>query len=320
MIRGRYAPTPSGELHIGNARTALLAWLQVRSAGGAFIMRLEDIDKPRSRPELARQALADLRWLGIDWDEGPNAGGPFGPYVQSGRQALYDAAIERLSAKGLLYPCYCSRAELAAVASAPHGLSAEGPAYPGTCRHLNEGERRERAQRKTPSLRFAMPDRTIAFHDLAAGPQSFQPGENGDFVVRRADGIVSYQLAVVVDDAAMKITDVLRGHDLMDSTPRQLALYEALGQRPPRFAHIPLLLGSDGKRLAKRHGALSIRAMRESGIGSETVIGAMAAMSGLLDRIEPITARELASCFSLELIPKQPVVVDDGWLRKLRSL
>ncbi|EXX85770.1 glutamyl-Q tRNA(Asp) ligase [Paenibacillus darwinianus] len=320
MIRGRYAPTPSGELHIGNARTALLAWLQVRSTGGTFIMRMEDIDKPRSKPELAREALSDLRWLGIDWDEGPDKGGSFGPYVQSERQPLYEAAIDRLTAKGLLYPCYCSRAELAAVASAPHGLSAEGPAYPGSCRHLNEGERQERAQRKTPALRFAVPDRPIVFHDRTAGPQSFQAGEGGDFVVRRADGIVSYQLAVVVDDAAMEISDVLRGCDLIDSTPRQLLIYEALDKRPPRFAHVPLLLGADGKRLAKRHGAHSIRAMRESGLRPELIVGALAAMSGLLDRIEPITPLELASDFSLTRISDQPTVVDEGWLQRLRIL
>ncbi|HWI51561.1 MAG TPA: glutamate--tRNA ligase family protein, partial [Symbiobacteriaceae bacterium] len=203
MIRGRFAPTPSGQMHIGNARTALLAWLQARHAGGQFVLRMEDIDKPRSRPELARQILSDLRWLGLDWDEGPDVGGPYGSYVQSERSDLYEAALAKLTADGWLYPCYCSRAELLAIASAPHGLAEEGPRYPGTCRRLTPLEQTERSSRgKVPSLRFAMPDEAVSFTDGIAGPQTAEPGAGGDFVVRRADGIIGYQLAVVVDDAA----------------------------------------------------------------------------------------------------------------------
>ena len=317
MYRGRFAPTPSGEMHIGNARTALLAWLHARQAGGAFILRVEDIDAPRCKPAYAQLLLDDLRWLGLDWDEGPDVGGPRSPYVQSERLADYAQALDRLEAGGLLYPCYCSRAELLAVASAPHGLDAEGPVYPGTCRSLAPEERAARAARKTPALRFRMPDRPFAFEDGAAGTQRFGPGAGGDFVVRRADGIVSYQLAVVVDDAAMGVTDVLRGWDLLDSTPRQLALYDALGLPAPRFAHVPLLMGPDGKRLAKRHGASSLRALRESGVPAERVVGAIASISGLHDRPEPIAARELIRSFRLELVPQAPVVVDERWLRAL---
>ena len=312
--RGRFAPTPSGEMHVGNARTALIAWLDARSRGGQFILRIEDIDRPRCKPHYYGLLLEDLRWLGIDWDEGPDVGGPFGPYVQSARLDAYEQALKRLEEQRLLYPCYCSRAELLAVASAPHGLASEGPAYPGTCRHLSEEERRERASRKSPSLRFRLPNRAVAFEDGAAGPQRFAPGAGGDFVVRRADGIVSYQLAVVVDDAAMGITDVVRGADLLDSTPRQLLLFDALGLGAPRYAHVPLLCGPDGKRLAKRHGALSIRALRERGVRPETIVGAIASVSGLHDRPEPIAARELIARFRLSDVPKEPVVVDERWI------
>ncbi|HLN61721.1 MAG TPA: tRNA glutamyl-Q(34) synthetase GluQRS, partial [Symbiobacteriaceae bacterium] len=274
MRRGRFAPTPSGQMHIGNARTALLAWLQIRHAGGRFVLRMEDIDKPRSRPDLAQQILDDLRWLGLDWDEGPDVGGPYAPYTQSEREELYHAALQQLTAEGWLYPCYCSRAEIMAIASAPHGLSAEGPVYPGTCRCLTPEQRAERAARgKVPSLRFAMPDEPVAFMDGVAGAQSFAAGAGGDFVVHRADGIIGYQLAVVVDDAAMQMTDVLRGWDLLDSTPRQLMLYRALGLTPPQFAHVPLLMGPDGSRLSKRHGSVAVASMRAAGAPAERVVG-----------------------------------------------
>jgi glutamyl-tRNA synthetase len=315
MNRGRFAPTPSGLLHLGNALTALLAWLDIRSQGGTFVLRMEDIDKPRSRPELAAQLLDDLRWLGLDWDEGPDVGGPHAPYTQSEREQLYADALHRLRETGRLYPCYCSRAELMAVASAPHGLSSEGPAYAGTCRSLRPAEQAERAQRKMPSHRFAMPGHGFAFDDAVAGPQYAAPGAGGDFVVLRADGIYGYQLAVVVDDAAMGITDVLRGADLLDSTPRQLALYEALGLPAPRFAHVPLLLAADGARLAKRHDGLSLTGLRAAGVAPERVVGALAYLSGLLDRLEPVQAGELAAGFSLARVPREPVRLSDAILR-----
>ncbi|MWC31216.1 tRNA glutamyl-Q(34) synthetase GluQRS [Paenibacillus sp. MMS18-CY102] len=317
MLRGRFAPTPSGLMHIGNARTALLAWLQIRQASGQFVLRMEDIDKPRSKPHFAHQALEDLRWLGIDWDEGPDVGGPHAPYVQSLREPLYAEALERLEQRGQLYPCFCSRAELLAVASAPHGLSAEGPAYAGTCRYLNETERAARRLGKLPSIRFAIGEQAISFQDGIAGQQDFPPGAGGDFVVRRADELFSYQLAVVVDDIAMGITDVLRGYDLLDSTPRQLALYDALGASPPRFAHVPLLLGTDGNRLAKRDGSLSLAAIRERGIQPERVIGLLAAMSGLIARAEPIQAAELIANFNIDRIPHEPAIVDQSALQWL---
>lgn len=317
-MRGRFAPTPSGQLHVGNALTALLAWLQARRAGGAFVLRMEDIDRPRSRPHLAQLILEDLRWLGLDWDEGPDLGGRYGPYTQSERMPHYREALARLEEAEMLYPCYCSRAELHSVASAPHGLASEGPGYPGTCRHLSPTEVAERAAReKPPSLRFAMPPLPFAFDDLTAGSQQFQAGAGGDFVVLRADGIIAYQLAVVVDDAAMGITDVLRGWDLLDSTPRQLALYAALGLAPPRFAHVPLLVGPDGERLAKRHGGVAIAQLRAGEKRPEAVVGYLAYLSGLIARPEPVRPADLIAEFDLAQIPKGPVSTDPADLERL---
>ncbi|MFZ5815479.1 MAG: tRNA glutamyl-Q(34) synthetase GluQRS [Bacillota bacterium] len=310
MMRGRFAPTPSGQLHLGNARTALLAWLQVRRAGGRFILRMEDIDRPRCRPHLAAEILEDLRWLGLDWDEGPDVGGPHAPYTQSEREELYRTALRRLVESGHLYPCYCSRAEIMAIASAPHGLGEEGPVYPGTCRRLSPAKRAERAARgKEPSLRFALPDRPVAFEDLLAGPQRFPPGAGGDFVIKRADGIIGYQLAVVVDDALMQVTDVLRGWDLLDSTPRQILLYQALGYPVPRFAHVPLLFGPDGTRLSKRHGAVTLAGIRAAGTEPEAVVGHLAHLSGLLERPEPVRPVDLVAAFDPARIPREPVTL-----------
>nr|WP_205127057.1 tRNA glutamyl-Q(34) synthetase GluQRS [Paenibacillus ginsengarvi] len=317
LRRGRFAPTPSGRLHIGNARTALLAWLHMRAAGGRFILRIEDIDKPRSRPAYAEQMAADLRWLGLDWDEGPDVGGPYAPYVQSLREHSYEQAMERLSSARRLYPCYCSRAELMAIASAPHGLDSEGPAYPGTCKHLTQEERRAREMKKSPSIRFAMPEEPIGFDDMAAGHCRFPAHAGGDFVVKRADGIYGYQLAVVADDAAMQVTDVIRGFDLLDSTPRQIALYEALGLQPPRFGHVPLLNGPDGKRLAKRDDAMMLGTMREAGVRPEKVVGWLAYWSGLADKPEPIASAELIGGFDLAKVPKEPVTISEEAMRVL---
>ncbi|ACT01981.1 tRNA glutamyl-Q(34) synthetase GluQRS [Paenibacillus sp. JDR-2] len=317
-IRGRFAPTPSGLMHVGNAWAALLAWLQIRSQNGQFVLRMEDIDGPRCRPELALQALADLRWLGLDWDEGPDVGGPHSPYTQSERIPLYEEAMDRLLASDRLYPCFCSRAELLAVASAPHGLSSEGPAYAGTCRHLTPEQQRERREVKTPSLRFKVDEnRAIAYEDGIAGTLQFPPGVGGDFVVRRADGIISYQLAVVIDDAAMNMTDVLRGADLMDSTPRQLLLYEALELPAPRFAHVPLLMGEDGKRLAKRHGDTSIAGLKEAGVRPERIIGWLAFLAGQTDRFEPIAATEIIGQFNQSRIPNEPITIRETVMKQL---
>jgi glutamyl-tRNA synthetase len=287
-VRGRFAPSPSGELHAGNARTALLAWLQVRRLGGRFIMRVEDLDPGRSRAHIREAQLQDLRWMGLDWDEGPDAGGAFGPYLQSERHALYDRALDRLRAKRLVYPCYCTRKEIAAASSAPHQEDDEGPPYTGRCAVETE-------QRSGPAaLRFRVPDRPVSFEDQIAGSITHFPlRETGDFVVRRKDGVASYQLAVTVDDAAMKISHVLRGADLLSSTARQLLLYEALDLDPPSWIHVPLLLGSDGQRLSKRHGAVSMREHREGGMSPQQFVGYLAATCGLAEPEEELTPLQL---------------------------
>jgi len=257
------------------------------------VLRIEDIDKPRSRPEFAELFVEDLNWLGLDWDEGPLRGGPHGPYVQSKREPLYEEALDRLREAGRLYPCYCSRSDLASIASAPHGLSSEGAAYPGFCRDLTAEQRAAKEALKTPAVRFRMPDGAISFVDGWAGPQTFDGAALGDFVVKRADGQFSYQLAVTVDDAAMGITDVLRGADLLDSTPRQLALYRALGLTAPSFAHVPLLADASGQRLSKRDKSLTLLSLRERDIPPERLVGLLAYLAGWIDRPEEIAAPEL---------------------------
>ncbi|GGJ06917.1 glutamyl-Q tRNA(Asp) synthetase [Alicyclobacillus cellulosilyticus] len=312
-VRGRFAPTPSGWLHLGNAWTALWAWLHARQANGSFILRMEDIDLPRCKPEYAAQILDDLRWLGLDWDEGPDVGGPFAPYAQRARSRLYLDALARLRRDGRLYPCFCSRAELLAIARAPHGLGSEGPAYPGTCRRLTPAEQADRARRKRPAWRFAMPDAPISFDDLVLGPQSFPPGAGGDFIVERADGVIAYQLAVVVDDAAMAVTHVVRGADLLDSTPRQIWLYDALGLPAPRFAHVPLLLGPDGRRLAKRDATLTLPGLRAHGVAPERVVGLLAHCAGLSETPEPLRPADLLPHFRLHRLPREPVRLPAGF-------
>ncbi len=300
--RGRYAPSPSGDLHLGNLRTALLAWLFARCAGGQFVLRVEDLDRPRMRQGATQRMLDDLRWLGIDWDEGPDVGGPYAPYIQSERQSLYIASLQRLQEAGLLYPCYCSRAEIARAASAPH--EDEGPRYPGTCRHLSEKRRHElEAAGRRPSLRFRVDDeRRVTFSDLLAGRQHQHVQKVvGDFIVRRADGIFAYQFAVVVDDALMQITQVVRGADLLASTARQILLYEALGSPVPVFAHVPLLADSEGKRLSKRLQSEGLEPLRAVGETPGRVVGRLAASCGLVEEGVVISAIELKERFTDEI-------------------
>jgi glutamyl-tRNA synthetase len=308
--RGRFAPSPTGPLHLGNARTALLSWLAARAGGGGYVMRVEDLDGPRVRPGLELAILAELRWLGLSWDEGPDVGGPFAPYRQSARLPVYAAALGRLREAGLAYPCFCSRAEIAAVAQAPHGPADEGPRYPGTCRGLSAAEAARRAGSRQPAWRFRVPEGEVPFADGVHGPQRRDvSAETGDFVIARADGVPAYQLAVVVDDAAMGIAEVVRGDDLLSSTARQLLLYRALGAAAPRFAHVPLVTGEDGARLAKRHGALSLGELRERGADPRAVVGLLAALSGLAPAGSWLTPAELVAGFSLERIPRGPAVL-----------
>jgi glutamyl-tRNA synthetase len=312
-VRGRFAPSPTGSLHLGNARTALVSWLAARSAGGRYAMRIEDLDTARVRPGLEARILEELGWLGLDWDEGPDVGGPHAPYRQSERLAAYAAALARLREAGLVYPCFCSRAEVAAAAQAPHGPSDDGPRYPGTCARLSTEEARRRASTRRPSWRFRAAPGPVRFEDGVHGPQVVDvAAEVGDFVVARADGVPAYQLAVVVDDAAMAVTDVVRGDDLLSSTGRQLLLYAALGAPPPRFAHVPLVVGEDGERLAKRHGALSLGELRGRGADPRAVAGLLAALSGLAAPGSRVSPAELVAGFTLARLARAPAVLPAG--------
>jgi glutamyl/glutaminyl-tRNA synthetase len=274
--RGRLAPSPTGLLHLGHAKTFLTAHSRARHANGTLILRNEDLDLQRSRPEFYDAMLEDLHWLGIQWDEGPDIGGPFAPYSQSQRRASYLVTFNQLRNAGCIYPCTCSRKDLALSTSAPHENTAapnedDDPIYPGTCRpapgaatsHLQNLP----SSHSAVNWRFRVPDgEAIAFHDQHFGPQQYIAGRDfGDFLVWRRDSVPSYQLACVVDDAAMRITEVVRGADLLKSTARQLLLFRALGLEPPAWYHCPLVTDSAGQRLAKRHDALSIRTLREHG-------------------------------------------------------
>lgn len=270
--RGRLAPSPTGFMHLGHARTFGMAQERARAAGGTLILRNEDLDRDRCRPEFVSAMLEDLRWFGLDWTEGPDVGGPFGPYSQSERMEFYGRTFSELRRRGFVYPCKCSRKDVERAIGAPHA-GEEEPVYPGTCR--DDAALQESVATWQPgepmttrvSWRFRVPDgESISFVDGALGAQAFVAGKDfGDFLVWRHDGVPSYQLAVVTDDAAMGITEVVRGADLLMSTARQLLLYRALGWQAPAFYHCPLMTDERGVRLAKRHDALSLRALRGQG-------------------------------------------------------
>lgn len=309
--RGRYAPSPTGRLHLGNARTALLAWLDARGSGGAFVMRIEDLDRARVPAGGEAGVLEDLAWLGLDWDEGPDRGGPHAPYRQSERTAHYDAAIDRLLAEGRAFPCACSRADVARAAQAPHEADEDGPRYPGTCRNLPPAEVQARAaaQGRAPAIRFAGNAERIDFTDEVHGVVPAEAAGIDDFVLRRADGTAAYQLAVVVDDAAMAITRVVRGDDLLRSTPRQIALYRALGLEAPSFAHVPLVLTPSGERLAKRTRPEAVADLRAGGVPAVAVIGALAASAGLGGPGTEAAPADLVAGFSLAAVARRAAVV-----------
>jgi len=313
-VIGRLAPSPTGAQHVGNARTYLVAWLSARSRGGKIVLRIEDIDSPRVKQGAKEQSFFDLQWLGLDWDDGP--------IIQSERMREYLAALVRLQRQELVYPCSCTRSDVERAASAPH-WEHEGPVYPGTCANRQVRDAQELTERPY-CWRFRVPPESPSFLDGFRGPTHIDLHQvGGDFVVWKVPipgataSLPAYQLAVVVDDAAQGVTEVVRGDDLLPSTPRQLLLYQALGLTPPKFVHVPLVVGPDGRRLAKRHGDTRLSALREAGVRSEMLLGLLAWSCGWITAIEPITLRELLPLFRLETIPRGPFVLMPELLRRI---
>lgn len=319
-VRGRLAPSPTGLLHLGNAYAFLMAWLSARSRGGALVLRMEDIDPERSRPEFIHGIYEDLGWLGLDCEESPQRGGFHAPYAQSLRLDYYAAVLERLRDAGVVYPCYCTRKELRMLASAPH-VGDEGAPYPGTCRALSDAERRAReVSGRRPSLRLHT-EADCYFTDGVLGEQRFSMADcGGDFALRRSDGVVAYQLAVVADDAAMEITEVVRGDDLLLSTPRQLLLFHLLDRTPPCYAHVPLLHDASGERLAKRHKSLTLASLRASGASPGAVVGYIGWLSGFLERPAPCRPADLLPGFSLASLRGRRLLLPEDAAGRIVSL
>jgi glutamyl-tRNA synthetase len=313
-LKTRLAPSPTGALHLGNARTFLINYLLARKNNWSTLLRIEDLDGPRIKKGADHQAIDDLRWLGLSWDEGP--------IYQSSRLPLYQEAIKRLIQTGHAYPCICSRSEVAFAASAPH--AEDGAAiYPGTCRgRFSSIDEARAAAGREPALRFVVPDEAIEFHDQFAGPKRFNPARDlGDFVIAKSDGTPAYQLAVVVDDADMNITRVVRGDDLLDSTPRQILLYRALGLSHliPAYCHLPLVIGPDARRLAKRHGDSRLAHYRSLGVTPGRILALLAQTLGLQTSSDSLTINDLLDRFDLQQVPHDPFVFTQAHDEFLRS-
>ena len=298
-VCGRFAPSPSGRMHLGNLWSCLLAWLSARSAGGRMVLRLEDLDPDRCRREYSDQVMRDLEWLGLDWDNEP--------VYQSRRSELYRAAFQRLAESELVYPCYCTRAERLA-ASAPHrsdGLLV----YNGRCRALTQAQRDELSRTRRPAWRAMVPDLDVSFSDLCQGPYTENLTRDcGDFILRRSDGVYAYQLAVVVDDGDMGVTQVVRGSDLLSSTPRQLWLQQQLGLPRPEYGHVPLLLAPDGRRLAKRDRDQELGQLRQQYTARE-LVGLLAYAAGLIPEPAPVSPQDLLPLFRWEKVPKEDLLL-----------
>lgn len=293
MVCGRFAPSPSGRMHLGNLWSCLLAWLSARSAGGRMVLRLEDLDVDRCRPEYCDQVMRDLEWLGLDWDNEP--------VYQSRRTEIYAEYFHELERQGLIYPCYCTRAERLA-ASAPH-RSDGVTVYDGRCRRLSPQEQQKLAAARRPAWRVAVPSEEFAFDDLCQGRYAERLDRDcGDFILRRSDGVYAYQLAVVVDDALMGVDQIVRGRDLLDSTPRQLWLGRTLGFSSPEHAHVPLLLAPDGRRLAKRDRDQELGQLQQRYTAPE-LVGCLAHLAGLIPENAPMTPTQLVPLFSWDKVP-----------------
>lgn len=297
MVKGRFAPSPTGRMHLGNVYCALLSWLSARRQGGGWLLRIEDLDRGRSRDEYARMIMDDLRWLGLEWDEGP--------YYQSGRDEVYGHYFGLLDT----YPCFCSRADLLA-ASAPHASDGRR-VYAGTCRDMDAARRVKLGKVRPPAWRVRVPQQEVRFRDLHYGQQAIDLAtEWGDFVVRRTDGTFAYQLAVCVDDALMGVTEVVRGVDLLSSVAPQMFLYDRLGLETPCFGHVPLICNTMGQRLCKRDKSLDMGEIRKRHNSPHRVLGALACYAGLLAEPDEVDAEELVPLFSWDKIPLDDVPVD----------
>ncbi len=307
---GRFAPSPSGRIHLGNLLCCLLAWLSARKKDGRVILRIEDLDTARCPRRYADQMEDDLRWLGLTWDAVPGVDGGEISCYQSERTALYEAALEKLREMDLIYPCFCTRGELHA-ASAPHRSDGQ-VLYGGTCRNLTAEEIAERSRTRAPALRLKTPETVWGFEDGHMGRYEENLARDcGDFLLRRSDGMFAYQLAVVVDDAAMGVTEVVRGADLLDSTPRQLYLYDLLGLRAPAFYHFPLLLSPEGRRLSKRDADAGLDVLRDR-VPPEEVLGKLAYLAGFNPSAAPKTAEQLLADFAWEKVPRADIRLPEG--------
>jgi len=320
-VRVRFAPSPSGDLHVGNVRTALYDWAFARSTGGTFVLRIEDTDQTRVRPEYIESALDTLRWLGLDWDEGPGTGGPYGPYLQSERMDSYAEWVQRFLKDGDAYYCYCTEDELAERREAAR-KAGRASGYDGHCRNLTPGQvEAYQADGRQPAVRFRMPDGSTTFTDLVRGEVTFDHAHVPDFTLTRADGSPLYTLAVAVDDVLMRITHVVRGVDLLPSTPRQIAVYRAMGvpeEHFPIFAHLPHVLGRDGQRLSKRNGVVSVNWYREQGFLPAAICNYLALLGWSPgENREEFTLAEMAAEFDLARINSNPAQFD---VRKLEAI
>ena len=313
-VRVRFAPSPTGKLHIGGARTAIYNWAFARAMGGTFILRIDDTDPTRSTQENTDIILRAMRWLGLDWDEGPEVGGEFGPYAQTGRLELYKQAAQKLWDEGHAYPCFCSSEKLAEDRAAAQARKDPFQGYQRTCRDISDDEARARIAAGEPYvLRIKVPEGRgdVVIDDAVHGKVVFDAKELDDFVIFRSDGTPTYNFATVVDDAAMGITHVIRGDDHLSNTPRQVMVYEALGAPVPTFAHISMILGADGKKLSKRHGATSVEEYRDAGYLSDAFVNYLALLGWSLDGETTVIPRDvLASKFSLDRISKNPATFD----------
>ncbi|MFI5055417.1 MAG: glutamate--tRNA ligase [Actinomycetota bacterium] len=319
-VRCRFAPAPSGSLHVGNARSALFSWLWARHHGGAFVLRVEDTDASRVTEEAFRGVLEDMRWLGLDWDEGPEVGGPHGPYRQSERTQIYAEAVARLLEGKHAYRCYCTPEELEERRGTARARG-QAPGYDGRCRSLTEQEIATfEAEGRVPVVRFRMPDDEQVLEDLVKGEVRWGPGELRDFVIVRTDGTPVFLLAVAVDDLAMGVTHVVRGDDLLTAAPRNIAVIRALGGAPPIYAHVPQVVGPDRKPLSKRHGSTSVQAFREQGFLPEALVNYLALLGWSPgDDREQLSREELVAAFDLSRVSSNPAAFDPEKLTWLNN-